>query len=295
MSDDQHEAPSWFGTCTDVHLKRQLNEQLETLAKDRGQKLAHVEALNESVIESISDAIVVADPESKLTYLNEAARRMLGNQKAPASLKDAAENNRNYDQSGERLLTKEELPLSRALAGQLVNDSEMVLRSNDGDRRIVSVSARPIVDSNGIFKGAVAVVRDINARKAAEKALQQALEDAVEANRLKSQFVANISHEIRTPMSGILGLSELLLDETEGESKELAKHIFFSAEGLMRLVNDLLDIAKAESGKIIINEELFGIEHLLQSVCSTFSGSAVRKKIQLLSSVDCALPEQVVR
>jgi PAS domain S-box-containing protein len=291
--DVQQNATSWFGTCTDVHLKRQLNEQLETLAKDSGQRLAHVEALTESVIESISDAIVVADPDSKLTYLNEAARRMLGGQQRPESLKDAAENNRNYDQSGERLLAVDELPLSRALAGQCVNDSEMVLRSTDGNRRIVSVSARPIIDRNGEFKGAVAVVRDINARKLAEEGLQKALVEAVEANRLKSQFVANISHEIRTPMSGILGMSELLVEETESTSKELAKHIFSSAENLMRLVNDLLDISKAEAGKLIISEELFRIEQLLESVCTTFRVSAVKKKIELLFNIDPLLPEEV--
>jgi signal transduction histidine kinase len=157
----------------------------------------------------------------------------------------------------------------------------------------VSVSARPIIDKHGDFKGAVAVVRDINARKAAEEALQKALIESVEANRLKSQFVANISHEIRTPMSGILGLSELLVEETEGTSKELAKHIFSSAECLMHLVNDLLDISKAEAGKLIISEESFSIGSLLESVCATFRGSALRKKLDLVFDAGHELSEEV--
>jgi signal transduction histidine kinase len=169
----------------------------------------------------------------------------------------------------------------------------MVLRSTDGNRKIVSVSARPIIDRNGSFKGAVAVVRDITARKAAEEVVQKALEEAVEANRLKSQFLANISHEIRTPMSGILGLSELLAEETNGTSNELAKHIFDSAECLMRLLNDLLDLSKAEAGKLIVNEHLFTIERLLESVCATFRGSAQRKKIELCYSVDPLLAQEV--
>jgi PAS domain S-box-containing protein len=291
--DDQNKATSWFGTCTDIHFKKQTNERLERLARDRGQQLAHAEALNESVIESISDAIVLADSDRKLTYLNQAARDMLGNQPAPASLEDAARNNRNYDPSGARLLPVEELPLSKAMAGHLVNDTEMMLRSSNGNQRIVSVSARPIIDKSGIFKGAVAVVRDITARKTAELALQQARDEAVEANKLKSQFLANMSHEIRTPMNGILGLSELLVDETEGQSRELAERVFTSARNLMQLLNDLLDLSKAEAGKTTVTHEVIRLKQLVDEVCATFYASALKKEIRLVTHIDQTLPTEL--
>jgi PAS domain S-box-containing protein len=291
--DDQNNATSWFGTCTDIHVKKQASEHLEKLVIDRGQQLAHVEAFSDTVIESISDGIVLADPNNKLTYVNQAARDMLGNHTQPASLRDVVENKRNYDSSGERLLSVEELPLARAMKGQLVNDAEMMLKSTNGDQRIVSVSARPIIDKNGDFKGAVAVVRDITARKTAELALQQARDEAVEANKLKSQFVANISHEIRTPMSGILGFSELLLDEAEGQAKEFAERIFASAQQLMRLVSDLLDFSKAEAGKIVVAEENVRLDQLVDDVCSTFYGSAARKQVKLLMEIEPALSCEV--
>jgi len=292
--DEQNNAVSWFGTCTDIHLKKQASEQLEQLARDRGMQLANVEALNESVIESISDGIVIADREGRLNYVNSAAREMLQNQPAPRSLQEAAENKRNYDDSGERLLPLDELPLSKALAGQFVNDTEMVLISPNGFRRVVSVSARPIVDKNGESNGAVAVVRDISARKSTELALQQARDEAVEANKLKSQFLANMSHEIRTPMSGILGISEALISKTEGQSKELAGTILSSAQNLMKLLNDLLDLSKAEAGKISVVEENICLGELIDDACCTFYASALKKQIKLVMSIDEQLPLKAI-
>jgi signal transduction histidine kinase len=287
--DSENNATSWFGTCTDIHLKTQRGEILETLALVRERQLAEAEAVRESIIESISDAIVLSDPKGKLTYLNKAARDMLRNQPAPATLKDAAQNNRNYDESGERLLKKEELPLSRAMAGVKVNDSEMVLKSGDGHKRFVSVSARPIISKRGEFSGAVAVVRDISARKSAELTLKQALDEAVEAGKAKSEFLANISHEIRTPMNGIMGLSALLVDEVEGESKELAERILCSAQDLMKLLNNILDFSKAEAGKTVIREEVLCLDKLISDSCATYHALAEQKRLYLKSSIDAAL------
>lgn len=112
-------------------------------------------------------------------------------------------------------------------------------------------------DADGKLVKWIGINTDIkNCRNAAEKLEQKVKErtaqldaarlEAVRANELKSQFVANISHEIRTPMSGVLGLSELLTLETEGEVQETAQHIQTAAQNLMALVNDLLDLSKLE-------------------------------------------------
>jgi PAS domain S-box-containing protein len=293
--DDKGECVRWVGINTDIQdeidqAQLHANQQLQMVVQERSRKLAHVEALAESVIESIADAIVLADSTGRLTYLNQAARDMLGNDPAPSCLKDAANNKRNYDHTGETLLSEEELPLSKAMKGQHVNDSEMMLRAGTGQRRIVSVSARPIIDKSDEFRGAVAVVRDITARKNAEIALKQARDQALEASKLKSQFLANMSHEIRTPMNGILAFSELLYEESEGDARELAERVFTSAQYLMRLLNDLLDLSKAEAGKIVVTEEVVQLKNLVTEVCSMFYGTAAKKKLDLFHQISDSVP-----
>jgi len=118
------------------------------------------------------------------------------------------------------------------------------------------------------------------------KQLYLSRDEAIKANELKTQFVANISHEIRTPMSGILGLAELLADDVEGENKEIANLIFQSAKNLMTLVNDLLDLAKVEAGKVEITNEHFNIRKLGDDVCAVFQHAAANRKLKLISTVD---------
>jgi signal transduction histidine kinase len=116
--------------------------------------------------------------------------------------------------------------------------------------------------------------------------LARARDEAIQANLLKSQFVANISHEIRTPMTAILGLSELMVYETEGETKETSQHIMTAAKSLMVLVNDLLDLSKLEAGRIDLNLEPFRVNEPAVEVVGMFQASAAQKKLSLISNIN---------
>ena len=126
------------------------------------------------------------------------------------------------------------------------------------------------------------VLVDITARHEYEESLKKAKQEAEAAAQAKQSFMANMSHEIRTPMNAIIGFSDILMDSPL--SKEQQKHIITvnkSARSLLHLLNEVLDSAKLEKGKLDIQAEHFNLQALLDNIVSTFWLEAKRKDILL--------------
>jgi signal transduction histidine kinase/CheY-like chemotaxis protein len=136
--------------------------------------------------------------------------------------------------------------------------------------------------------------RTVELQRRTEEALKLA-EAEQEAGRAKSQFLANMSHEIRTPMNGVLGMSELLLDSGLHRSQErLARTLHQSAHLLLQLLNDLLDYAKADAGKLTLESRECDLAETVEDVTDLLAHQAQQKGLELSCFIDDDVPRSVV-
>jgi PAS domain S-box-containing protein len=174
-------------------------------------------------------------------------------------------------------------------------DLEYRVRRHDGEYEWFKVIGRPIRDTAGQIVKWFGVAVNIDANKRVEEQLLQAKEAAEVATQAKSQFLANMSHELRTPMTGVLGMLELALDESLGQQQrqtiELAHK---SAHSLLRILNDVLDLTKAEAGKLSMEENPFALRECVSGAVDILISEVRRKGLELAWSLADDLPNTVI-
>lgn len=206
-----------------------------------------------TVIETANDAYIQINDRSAIREWNSAAEKIFGIDKADALGHDLAEliiPRRYRDAHRAGLLRYLETG-----EGPVLNTTlELTALRDPGEEFPIELTIWPIrVGSEVTFH---AFVRDITERKASEGAIRTAQQEAERANRAKSEFLSRMSHELRTPLNAILGFAQLLeMDELERDQRDSTEQIIKGGRRLLELINEVLDIARIESGRLALSLE----------------------------------------
>ncbi|MCO5093400.1 ATP-binding protein [Bosea sp. (in: a-proteobacteria)] len=254
-----------------------LAHEVEAL-NDRLWNLADSEERYRSLIEAQGDLIVRRDG-LKIVYANRAYAALFG-----ATEQDLVGSEMLLPQLASR-------PLARLEGGARSFDE--CLATHAGERWIAWIeTAVRGSDGRTLIQR---VGRDITARIAGEDALVEARARAEAANEAKSRFLATVSHEFRTPLNGILGMADLLTDTgPDAEQATYVAALRTSGEALLALVDDILDFAKVEAGRLELNEAPYDPVQLVETVAELMAPRAQAKGIELAAHIAPDLPARLV-
>ncbi|MGA2197863.1 MAG: PAS domain S-box protein, partial [Bryobacteraceae bacterium] len=173
--------------------------------------------------------------------------------------------------------------------------TEYRIRARDGTYKWVLARGQALWDEAGNPVRMVGSHSDITERKLAEEALRRARDEAEAGNRTKSEFLANMSHEIRTPMAGVLGMIDLVLATgITPQQKEYLETARDSADSLLLLLNEILDLSKIEAKRLELAPTAFSIRQSVDSAVRLFAVRAQEKGLALTSTVAEDVPDMLV-
>jgi len=238
-----------------------------------------VPVAREMLVEILPDGIIVLDSQNRIQDINEVAISFLGISKKNIKGLDAGS-------SGAAVSAL----LNAAIRKNSFDQIEVV--END-DIKTYSITKQSIKSQPG---SRLVIMRNITSLKKAEEELIKAKERAEESDRLKSAFLANMSHEIRTPLNGILGFTELLnsSDLTDKEQDDYLEIIRKGGDRLLKIINDIIDISKIESGQMQVTISKTNISEQLQTIYSFFKPEADSKRILLINKNESQVEETVI-
>jgi len=241
-----------------------------------------------SIIATAGDAFVGMDAAGLITEWNRAAEKLFGWPRDEVVGRVLAE-----ILIPERYRELHHAGLRRVLAGgePQILDRRIEIPALHRDGREVLVELAVWCLTSAKTERFSAFIRDISQRKQIENDLAHARDQALEASRLKSEFLATMSHEIRTPMNGVIGLTGLLLDSTLNDTqRRYADGIHTSGNVLLSVINDILDFSKIEAGKLVLDDAPVNLRELVDEVTELVADTARSKGLELIGYCDPSLP-----
>ncbi|WGG53446.1 PAS domain S-box protein [Rugamonas sp. DEMB1] len=265
---------------TDNTARKQVEAETGLL----DQRLRDQQFYTRSLIESNIDALMTTDPRGIISDVNQQMEALTGcsrDELIGAPFKD-------YFTEPQRA----EAAITRVLREGKVTNYELTAQARDGKQTVVSYNATTFHDRNRNLQGVFAAARDVTERKQFEHALQEtnvelegARATAEKANLAKSEFLSSMSHELRTPLNAVLGFAQLMASETPAPSLPQQRSLDQILKGgwyLLRLINEILDLAMIESGKITMSQESMALSEVMADCKSMIEPQAHKRGIQMV-------------
>lgn len=243
------------------------------------------------LIQSVPEAIFVTELDGHIVNMNYAAEKLLDCQKYDLDFKLFSqwlepESFKSFERAKQRYLQE-----GTVISEQYANLSALYLRNASGQRISVEISFNQI-ELNGVPL-LVLVVRDVTLQVKTQQQLSHAKEQAEALAKARSRFVATISHEIRTPMNGVLGMTDLLFDtELNALQERYLQAIRQSGSTLLTIINEVLDFAKLDEGRITLAHEAFNLNSLVNECVHLLSPSAEEKQLKLMINYPASVSNQ---
>ncbi len=264
-----------------------------TRRKEDAEALARSESRYRRIVETANEGIWVVDAAWRTTYVNAVMAAMCGSD--AAGMVGRPVTDFLFDEDHElhtAMLRREALPPGGGVY-------ERRLRRLDGQEIWAIIAVSSEYDGSGRFLGSVGMFADITDRKRIEESLRlsearlsAAKEAAEAANKSKSEFLANMSHEIRTPLNGLLGMLQLLEDTPlDEEQRDCVVTALDSGRRLTRLLTDILDLSRVESGKLVLANEPFRLRDVFASIRTVFAVILEQRELVLESAVHPDVPQ----
>lgn len=298
FKDDNGDISQWFGSTTDIQDSVDIQEALAHENQLLGKMLDNSSEQNERLLQRLEIALEAGrigtwehDVASNTVEWDTRLYQLYGIE--PREGPQPYDLIKPYvsDQHWQKLVSVD----MRTLGPGEPFSVEFEITRPSGDTRWLSGAAYPVFNDAGELVKVVGCNVDITEVKSNELAAREARARAESANRSKAAFLANMSHEIRTPMNGVLGMLSLLRDDARDEMQhaDLTK-AYRSAERLLTILNDILDLSRFDSGNFSLAPARFALEELISTSVELFAVTAEQKGLRLQVDVDPDIPNEMI-